>query len=259
MNMIYTRKYNIEYEIKMKDKDGKILNSLFEQEGLYLASTYDTRIIQDTQGLQTITHTDKMYGITLNNVKHGLTFEYQSDARKAQEQLIKVFPDGGIFPIDTIETKSEETDLMDMRGECILLTQWNTEEDRLETLDEDMTLGISWYPIRYLLEDDVELKATFYPKGSNTILSFEIKWESNKVARKDAIERRLVDRPLGLMALIQLKVENALRSQFDHDKVNNPTIDCKFESINFTSSECSPDIIQMVRDAKEQLKQQEEE
>ena len=268
--MLYKRKYTIEYDIKMQGKDNRMLNLLFEREGIYLGNTYDSEMLQNTQGIQTVTHTENLYGITLNGVKHGLTFEYGSDARKAQSQLVKIFPDDGLFPIDTITTKTEEKDLVGMRGECVVLSQWNEETERRELLTPhrendsgfkpyDLFLDYNWYGSSFNLGDDTIVKVRFYPKMTCTKLEFEIQWNAERVARKDAIERRLVEKPLDLMSLIILKVETALQSQFGDDSINDTIVDCKFESINHTSSECSPDIIQMVKDAKNELKQLQQE
>ena len=254
--MLYTRKYAIEYDITMNGKDNRTLNSLFQREGVYLAGKYDGKIHQDTQGLQTVTHTETMYAITLNGVEHGLTFEYGSDARKAQSQLVKIFPDEGLFPIDSIETTSEETDLMPMAGENVVLSQWNDETEEVEVLESELYDSFSFYGCYYKLGEDTTMNVKFNQKVNTVKLIFEIEWQADKVARKDAIERRLVERPLELMSLIILKVENALQSQYGIDSTVNQTVDCKFESINHTSSECSPDIIQMVKDAKNELKQQ---
>lgn len=254
--MLYTRKYAIEYNITMNGKDNRTLNSLFQREGIYLSGKYEGKMLQNTQGLQTMKHTEIIYAITLNGVEHGLTFDYQSDARKAQEQLIKIFPDGGLFPIDTIETTEEDTDLMPMAGENIVLSQWNDETQECEVLESELFERFSFYGCHYKLGDDTQLNVKFNQKYNTVQLIFDITWDTDKVARKDAIERRLVDKPLDLMSLIILKVENALQSQFGVDSTINQTVDCKFESINHTSSECSPDIIQMVKDAKNELKQQ---
>jgi len=254
--MLYIRKYTIEYDIRMNGKDNRTLNSLFQREGIYLSGNYDSEMLQNTQGLQTVTHTETMYAMTLNNVENGLSFAYQSDARKAQEQLIKIFPDGGLFPISAIETTEEDTDLMPMGGENIVLSQWNDETEECEVLESELFERFSFYGCTYKLGDDTDLNVKFNQKINTVQLIFEITWNADKVARKDAIERRLIEKPLDLMSLIILKVENALQSQFGLDSTVNQTVDCKFESINHTSSECSPDIIQMVKDAKNELKQQ---
>jgi len=170
-----------------------------------------------------------------------------------------------LFPIDTITTTTEEKDLVSMRGECVVLSQWNEETERTELLtphrenDSDLFLDYNWYGSSFSLGDDTIVRVKFYQKMDCVKLEFIIEWNTERVARKDAIERRLVEKPLELMSLIILKVETALQGQFGNDSINDAVIDCKFESINHTSSECSPDIIQMVKDAKNELKQLQQE
>ena len=259
MNMLYTRRYNIEYNIEINSRDYGILNSFFQREGLYFAAVYDSRIKQNTQGMQTDERHEQEYGITLNGVKDGLTFDYHHDAKKAQEQLIKIFPDEGLFPISTKTIVETSEALKSPRGERLLLSQWNDETEETEILESELFNDIEWHTIRFQLDDDVFVKVDFHMKSRTTALEFNIEWLSPKVARKDAIERRLVEVPLELMALIQYKVERALVSMFNQEMVDDHVIDCRFESINHTSSECAPDIIQMVRDAKNDLKQLQQE
>jgi len=257
-NMLYTRRYNIKYNIEINTRDYGILNSFFQREGLYFAAIYDNRIVQNTQGMQTDETEHLEYGIDINGVKNGLTFEYNYDAKRAQQQLMKVFPDEGLFPINKTTTVETSEALKSPRGERLLLSQWNDETEETEILESDLFNNIDWNLIRFQLDDDVFVKVNFHLKSRTTELEFKIEWLSPKVARKDAIERRLVEVPLELMALIQYKVERALVSMFNQEKVDDHIIDCRFESINHTSSECAPDIIQMVRDAKNDLKQEEE-
>ena len=85
-------------------------------------------------------------------------------------------------------------------------------------------------------------------------LDFTIEWNPSKVQRKDAIESALVDLTVNDMGRIQKIVEDNLHiMKWDNE---SPTIDCHFDAKTETRSECAPDIIQRVRDARKQEDEQ---
>ena len=68
--------------------------------------------------------------------------------------------------------------------------------------------------------------------------------------RKEAIEEAMVQTPLKDMGLIQSLVESRLRLKkfgFDTEDVS---IDCHFDAKTESRSECTPDIIKQVREAR---------
>lgn len=250
--MRYTRKYNVAYICKMKADDNHRLNSILDTNGVYMAESYDSQIIQNTQGLQTEINEETTYGIDVNGIENGLTFDYNTDARHTQKQLMSIFPDGGLFPINKITEATEETRLKSIRGPNVILSKWNEEEEVVE-IDNTLHEGYDFMLKEYTLEDDVKVRVKLEIGYNAVLLQFDILWDANRVARKDVIEKRLVNIPLELMAYIQHKIEQSLVTNFNKDIIKDPTITCKFESINFTESECAPDIIDMVRKAKEEL------
>ena len=88
-----------------------------------------------------------------------------------------------------------------------------------------------------------------------TVLSFTITWDSKTIQRKDAIEQWLVQYPLSIIAHIQAKFEKVIAENGDKETYTdgffeNVEIDCHFDAISESRSECTPDIIKQVRDAK---------
>jgi len=96
----------------------------------------------------------------------------------------------------------------------------------------------------------VEMTTTIRKTNKNTLLlQFKILWRPNKVQRTPAIEAHMVDTPLNDMGLIQKIVEGRLKlKQFGLKE--EPTIDCQFNVMTESKSECTPDIIAKVREAR---------
>lgn len=81
-------------------------------------------------------------------------------------------------------------------------------------------------------------------------LVFEVTWHCDTIQRKEAIEENMVDLVLKDMGIIQAIFEGRLKlKQFNRD-VDDVTIDCHFDAKTESRSECTPDIIKQVRDAR---------
>jgi len=86
-------------------------------------------------------------------------------------------------------------------------------------------------------------------------LAFTITWDSKSIQRKDSIEQWLVQYPLSIIAHFQAKYEKVIAENGDQEIYTNEffenvEIDCHFDAISESRSECTPDIIKQVRDAK---------
>lgn len=247
--MNYTRIYKLKYDDTLTAEEQGQLNKALQSIGVYMSDDYEYSIVENTQGLQTITNNEKTYGITLNGIENGLTFEYRTDAKKCSKELRNCL--GATLPMDTfniniINEETTEERLMAIHGEHIVLVN----EFEMEAYDYDFSDNA------YILSEEVRMNSTLNVNYTHTELAFNIKWNSPKVARKDAIENRLVELPLHLMAKIQYLIEDALISIKADFPINDAIIDCQFESINYTQSECAPDIIQLVKDAKEEMRKE---
>jgi hypothetical protein len=92
------------------------------------------------------------------------------------------------------------------------------------------------------------------------VLAFTITWDSKTVQRKEAIEEYLVQFPLSIIAQYQAKFEKTLAEsgmgEYPPEFFDNVEIDCHFDAISESRSECTPDIINQVREAKNAKKQE---
>ena len=79
-------------------------------------------------------------------------------------------------------------------------------------------------------------------------LVFTIRWRVDRVQPADLIEDKVVETPLKDMSTIQAKVEDVLKTlELD---VSTPLIDCTFEAITNSKSECTPETIGKLREMK---------
>ena len=81
-------------------------------------------------------------------------------------------------------------------------------------------------------------------------LSIKTVWDTDKIQRSEVIKDMLVELPLQEVGKIQNIVESCL-SEY-RTIPENPVVDCHFDAKTETRSECSPDIIKLVREARNQ-------
>jgi hypothetical protein len=191
-------------------------------------------------GMREVTDDTTIYYIDFDGVEKCLSFSYRSDQRKAYSELKSAFPEAEIskFVEETVKTYEDECPL---RGDYLI-----------DGSDERHSLmGV---PV-HNMSDAVTLKVKLVLGYHDVKLTFITTWETDKVARKPAIEKNCVDLPLAKMGKIQAIVENALVS-LDY-KYEEPVIDCHFDAISESRSECTPDIIQRVRDERKKYDEEE--
>ena len=102
-------------------------------------------------------------------------------------------------------------------------------------------------------EDNLIMEITLRNSSDGLRLKFTITWKPEKVQRKDAIETRMVEEVLNDMVLIQSIIEGRLKLKKYGIKVEEAEIDCHFDAKTESRSECAPDIINRVREAKKAL------
>ena len=121
-------------------------------------------------------------------------------------------------------------------------------DDELSTTDK---VCYGTHGNNYLYGDDdlgmvVRLE---YNSWSNRVdLVFTITWTVERVQSADFIEAMVVEVPLRDMSTIQAKVEDVFKAL--GKDVSSPTIDCTFEAITNSKSECTPETIGKLREMK---------
>lgn len=242
MSVAYIRTYELEYDVVPSEQQLKAINTLLMQENLPAIDRWDTEVLEDKYGLvDKVTKTETYavgWEIDGEHVDKVLFFEYQSRADSVVDDLSSVGIDATITHSKSEETKTVEQTL---RGEKLIL---------LRKLSDYRLNGYGDKPLVY--ENEVELSASLITSYRNTKLRFTSQWMTDKVARKAQIESMVVDTPLNDMAEIQHIVETILHTVTEYD-VSEAEINCHFDAKTESRSECTPDIINRVKEAKKLL------
>lgn len=229
----YIRTYKLTYDAIIENTPR--VNSLLSYRNLFSVAKWDSAIEPTNYGIQPVEETITTYHLDFDGVSDCLSFQYNSDCNKVIEQLTTAFPDKHIRRYEQeVTTKSDKE--MDMRGQILI--------------DGSMTPSLSGSPC-VMLNDDVSLVVKLEAGYRDSSLSFTTYWRAPKVARKAAIERNCVELPLEPMGRIQALVESVLiEAGMSREAIQNATIDCHFDTVSESRSECTPDIIQRVREER---------
>lgn len=125
----------------------------------------------------------------------------------------------------------------------------------LDKTPEGVTAHYGRWSYNYTFDnEDVTLKAELQQNSwaNKMTLKFEVDWTVDKVQTSSDIENKVVDIPLETMALIQAHFEGGLllAGYITAENVKSPTIDCTFEAITNSKSECTPQTIGKLREMK---------
>ena len=245
MPMTYVRTYKLTYEPTVDYDDRPRLNTLLFKNNLRSCSGYSTTVEDEYYG-ETIEISEKSTWIlSMMGVDNALEFTYSSDADKAKEQLETAFPDE-VIRITTQTVKTEKEVEQTARGNYLVAMDWHPYD---LTVTPCMILG-----------DNLTVRVELQTDWRSTKLTFTTTWITESVARKAAIEKNCVELPLEIMGKVQADVEHCLmRIGFTSSEIDEAIIDCHFDAKSESRSECTPDIIERVREAKRKAIEGEEE
>ena len=277
MSMIYKRTYKVIYSDTVLPLNTTLSNAgegrgqmakILEDNGINILPSYSNgspSLGQNERRAKDVKIT-KLVKITPSG-QHRVKYETQDDGYEALrlERLLREMINDGVFgKYDYIVTQDDFSTIEQVwrnhNGNTLRLTDLSFLGDleNAQVCDE-----LSLYPTE--IEEHISIKCHLEnssttgwgkPKARYNILAFTITWEPKDVQRKDAIEKWLVQYPLSIIAHIQAKYEQILmESNMDEEKYTpaffeDVTIDCHFDAISESRSECTPDIIKQVRDAK---------
>ena len=276
MSMIYKRTYKVIYSDTVLPLNTTLSNAgegrgqmakILEDNGINILPSYSNgspSLGQNERRAKDVKIT-KLVKITPSG-QHRVKYETQDDGYEALrlERLLREMIHHGVFgKYDYIVTQDDFSTIEQVwrnhNGNTLRLTDLSFLGDleNAQVCDE-----LSLYPTE--IEEHISIKCHLEnsstgwgkPKDRYNILAFTITWEPKDVQRKDAIEKWLVQYPLSIIAHFQAKYEQILmESNMDEEKYTpaffeDVTIDCHFDAISESRSECTPDIIKQVRDAK---------
>ncbi len=135
--------------------------------------------------------------------------------------------------------------------------RWKGDYLWLSAVDHDQTMVRNWVEgVHICFHDETDhtdmtkMQIRLNPSTSENCseLIFKIWKEATKTQKKADIETWLVDTPLQLMGEVQAHVESCL-SEVGFE-TEEPIIECHFDAKTESRSECTPDIIGRLRQAK---------
>lgn len=240
----YKRKVEFVYGNKMDDLTFRKLGAELQKNGLTIISMFRDNV---EYGFKEVGISNISYDVFVADKTVG-SFRISQDAREAVRMLEKLIDER---PINSrlVSNTTMKKQWKEIFGDILMIDK--------RVIQLEGSQSIFWErTIIYDLEDEenVEMNATFNNSNSGLKLTFEITWEPKNIQRKEAIEEKMVDLTLNDIATMQKVIEKKIKlKKFGSYDINEPTINCKFDAMTHTSSECAPDIIQKVRDAKKGL------
>ncbi len=187
------------------------------------------------------------FGILDVNQQEILSYNYRSEA----EKVVTAFNNHGIeLNLTTIETTSSSKKWRPTKGSVLHFDKsiLNLVGDQSNWYGRELTYN-HWDGKEESDDSYVDMECTLRNGSEGMVLKFVIAWDCKSVKRKDAIEAAMVDTPLEDIAAIQSAVEGRLKLK-KYGYGDEPEINCHFDAKTESRSECTPDIIQKIRDAK---------
>ena len=234
MSMTYIRKMNLKYNNrKITDTQLNQLAYALQQEGLTLHDWgYSVKELPE-YGYREVTSTTPRF-VILNYRK----------------QI--VFADRWRHNVQPVYNSMKEFYKIEMAKMPTILTEtkWvEAEGERLSLADKVINLAST---DQYELEDNLTLEVKLLNNFRGLNVKTTTTWITDKVQRDDLLEAKLVQSTLDILARTQSIFEKALLKT-DIETFDEPIVDCQFSAMNYTTSECKPDIIRMMKDRKEEM------
>ena len=240
MAITYQRTMNINYGEKLKDVDYRKLVAELSEKGAYLSGKYGEYADND-YGYTEYTKSQTSYVISSlvdsETVQH-MTLNYRQDAQNIVDGLAHLI-DG--LQYDTVKTKVTRKEWAKPEGSTVVFIG-----------DTDgKNVNLDYWGENYLKYDNGTTMAISLNNGyEGLILKFTITWSMETVQRKEQIEEAMVQLVMADMGKIQSTIEGRMKLKKFGVDTEAVEIDCHFDAKTESRSECTPDIISQVRDAR---------
>ena len=231
--IIYKRVMKITYDAK--DLNRNELAFLLQEKGVNMTDCWETE--KTEYGFNAKEITTESHVILNSAGRVVISCEYPFQRNKIFEQIKhfwKVTKD--------CRTVTETSEVWEEAvGDRLVL------DEELSTAD-NVVYGTHANNYRYSDALGMEVTLTYMTWLNEIELVFAIRWKVDRVQPTNLIEERVVETPLKDMSTIQAKVEDVLKTL--GKDVSTPTIDCTFEAITNSKSECTPETIGKLREMK---------
>ncbi len=237
MPIEYVRTMKIKYsEEALSDLEVKMLAERLQHNGIDMHDSFCEKEDIPEYGFQEVVTSRTFHTIINGGGKIVFQDRYKHSRDNVFDQVSQVYK---VYKNEYTETDTE-MEWIEPKGNYLALQDADAEVDTY-----------SVYNGHYQYENGVKMSVHFNTSSwvsKGTTLSFKVTWAVESVQRKEAIEEMVVATPLNDMGRVQKIFEDCLQHYIEIDE--NPMIDCHFDAKTESRSECAPDIIKMVRDAR---------
>jgi len=220
----------------MNDLDFNKLNGALAEKGVYLIDSF-SRVDTDNYGYVHVEDNTTVYGIVIEDEVQ-FTVDYEFDAKIITDGLYNLHKD---CHYNEINTTVKTQKWAEPEGNQLQFTM---------PLDGEVQNFDCWGNNHILYENGAKMYAFLDNDYTGMVLRFRVVWEQENVQRKEAIEDAMVQTVLNDMGRIQKAVESRLKLKKFGYNVEEVGIDCHFDAKTESRSECAPDIIKQVREAR---------
>ena len=236
MAIQYVRTMTINYGNKLENVEFNKLSGALSQKGIYLNDTFSA-VNTANYGLIPSEKNTRVYGIIINDETQ-FTVDYRTDAELIVQGLKNIHPD---IEFNTVKTTTTLSQWAEPEGHNLCFTI---------SLNGEVQNFNNWGENHISYENGAKMRVHLDNDYNGIVLRFSVVWDCDTVQRKEAIEDAMVQTVLNDMGKIQKIVESRLKlKKFGYD-VENVDIDCHFDAKTESRSECTPDIIKQVREAR---------
>jgi len=243
-----TMKIRYEHDERLNQKNEAKLAQQLQKKGLIMIESFWDN--KPEYGYTSITESTRNYQIYIAG-EYIFDVKYSWIANDVCEGLSNKFSDVEQFSILTEKTGK---DWVKPKGNFLVpnfcdKNGWAEYKSTDDSLFDFSSLSRT---CKINFDNDVELRFKLENNYGGMDLIITTFWEVDKVQRKEIIEERMVAFPLEIVGKVQSVVEKVLKTkQFGYD-VENVEIDCNFKVITHNESKCTPDIVKMTREARNQ-------
>lgn len=184
-------------------------------------------------GFNEVTETKKTYQIVMDG-KVVFETKYSNDRNEAFDAFSQ------FLTLESVDAKVDKT------SKKWFMVEGSVVRVHLELEGEQR----NWYDYQINYDNEQSMTVSLSNSTDGVTLKFTTTWKPEGIQRKDTIEEVMVNQVLNDMAKIQGTIEGRLKlKKFGFD-IDNASIDCHFDAKTESRSECAPDIINRVKEAK---------
>lgn len=249
MSVTYRRTFNLTYSIgeSFTDNDKALFYNYLKDNQIFTTCNEDRDI--EYYGIHTKQDKKYVYQVMLDeDTPQGEPLDWQHTANA----VVNVMRD--LYPNMSVKTESIIGDVEEM----ILPTE------RRLVFGDTLANGLKHViPSNHEIVFDygesgigMTVSVWFHSYSKSIDLDFSLEYSAKSVMRNTDIEEVLTEIPNFAMGFIQARVEEALETFIV--ELPTPTINCNFECINSSRSECDIEIVSKTRDARNQFRSEEE-